>query len=73
MKAKQNLHWIWIAMEKTVYEIGPSYTDEEHSKGHLDIKMPSYQYRNYLYNGSPHTWKDGLYIETGPWNIPDSL
>ena len=43
----------------------------------LNTKTPSYQYRNshyknmkgwqpfYLYNGRPHTWKDGLYIETG--------
>ena len=22
----------------------------------------------YLYNGNLHTWKDGLYIETWPWN-----
>ena len=41
----------------------------------LTIKMSPYQYRNlyykdktvsrpsYLYNGNPHTWKDGLYIE----------
>ena len=21
----------------------------------------------YLYNGKPYTWKEGLYIETGPW------
>ena len=26
------------------------------------ISQPSY-----LYNGNPHTWKDHLYIETGPW------
>ena len=44
----------------------------------LNIKMVSYQCRDprdedtmvswlfYLHNGNPHTWKDGLYIETGP-------
>ena len=44
----------------------------------LNIKMSSFQYRNfhykdktvirlsYLYNGNPHTWKDSLYIEMGP-------
>ena len=43
----------------------------------LNIKTPSYQYKNshdknktarpsYIYNGNPHTWKDHLYIETGP-------
>ena len=47
----------------------------------LDIKM-SYQYRNshykditiswmfYIFNANPYTWKDGLYIETGPlWSL----
>ena len=41
--------------------------------------MPSYQYSNphdkdktvscpsYLYHENHHTWKDSLYIETGPW------
>ena len=45
---------------------------------HLTIKTPSCQYRNphhkvktvswpsYLYHGNLHTWKDNLYIETGP-------
>ena len=44
----------------------------------INIKMQSYQYRDpyvkdktvsrpsYLLHGNPHTWKDGLYIETGP-------
>ena len=44
----------------------------------LNIKM-CYRYRNpqfkdkmvlrpsYIQHGNPHTWKDGLYIETGPW------
>ena len=47
--------------------------------GRLSIKITSYQYMDshfkdktvsrpsYLYNGNLHTWKDGLYIETGPW------
>ena len=46
---------------------------------HLNIKTPSYQYRNSrykdktvrwpsdLYNGNSHTWKGVFYIETGPW------
>ena len=45
--------------------------------GRLDIKTMSYHYRDphvkdktvsrlsYLQHGNPHTWKDGLYIETG--------
>ena len=45
----------------------------------LNIKTPSYHYRNsyyedkivsrpsYLYNRNYHAWKDGLYIETGSW------
>ena len=45
---------------------------------HLNIQLPSHQYRDfcykdkmvawqsYLYNENPHTWKDDLYIETGP-------
>ena len=49
------------------------------SWAHLNKKMPSYQYRNlhvkdkavslpsYHLHGNPHIWKDGLYIETGPW------
>ena len=51
----------------------------------LDIKMLFHQYRNshhkdktvsrpsYLYHGNHHTWKDHLYIETGPsspWRFP---
>ena len=47
------------------------------SGGCLSIRMASYQYRipiikvkvsqpSYLYHGDPHTWKHGLYIETGP-------
>ena len=44
----------------------------------LNIEMTSYQYRDshykdktvsrqsYLHNGNSHTWKDRLYIETGP-------
>ena len=46
--------------------------------GSLNINMSSYQYRDpsvkdktvsrpsYLLHGNPHTWKDGLYTETGP-------
>ena len=46
--------------------------------GRLNIKMPSYQYRDshykdktvsrpsYLYNRNILTWKDGLHIEAGP-------
>ena len=46
------------------------------SGGRLNIKMPSYLYRNshyqdktvswpsYLANGNPHIWKDRLYVET---------
>ena len=42
-----------------------------------NIKMPSYQFREYPYkdktvlslNGNFHTWKVGFYIETGPWII----
>ena len=27
---------------------------------------------SYLYDGNPHTWKDGLYIEMGPkWQTWD--
>ena len=52
------------------------------SRGRINMKKPSYQCRNshyshykdemvswhfYLYNGSPYTWKDGHYIETGTW------
>ena len=33
--------------------------------GRLNIKMLSYQYRD----GNPHTWKDCLSIETGPWYL----
>ena len=45
----------------------------------LDIKMLSYQYRDprvkdkmvsplsYLQHGNPHTWKDHLCTEMGPW------
>ena len=52
------------------------------SGARLNTKMSSYQYRNsrykdntisrpsYLYNGNLHTWKDSLYIETGPrWSL----
>ena len=46
--------------------------------GCLNIKMLSHQYRDshllnkmvskpsYLYNGNPHTWKNCIYIKTGP-------
>ena len=48
--------------------------------GEAQKKIPSYQYRSshfkdkmvsrqsHLYNGNPDTWKDGLYVETGPWH-----
>ena len=48
----------------------------------VNIKMLSYQYRDfhykyktvswlsYLYNRNPHAWKDGLNIETGPGVFP---
>ena len=47
-------------------------------EGRLNIKMPSYQFRDpdnkdktvsrpsYLNHGNSHTWKDGFHIETGP-------
>ena len=46
-----------------------------HPGAHFSVKMLSSQYRNshykdkrisqlsYLYNGNPHTWNDGPYIE----------
>ena len=55
--------------------------DARISRGDLNINKPSYFYSNshykdemvscpsYLYNGSPHSWKDGLSIETGPRQV----
>ena len=51
----------------------------EVSRVRLNINMWYYKYRDshvkdktvsrpsYLYYGNPHTWKDGLYMEMGPW------
>ena len=51
---------------------------ERTTGGRLNIKMPSYQYRDshdkdktvsrpsYLYHKNHHTWKDDLYIEAEP-------
>ena len=52
--------------------------------GCLNMNILSYQYRishykdkmvaqpSYLHNRNPHTWKDGLYIETGPCYLEKS-
>ena len=51
---------------------GTSCKAIETAGGHLNMKMLSYQYSDsyyklsYQYNGNPHTWEDGLYIEKGP-------
>ena len=49
------------------------------------MKMTSYQYRDFLYKDKPvwrpsylynvnlHTWKDCLYIVTGPWYLSGSI
>ena len=29
------------------------------------VTVPSYQYKHSHYKGNPHTWKDGLYVESG--------
>ena len=56
------------------YDVNAMFTDT----GSFNTKM-SFWYRNshhkdridakpsYLYDGSPYTWKDCLYIEMGPW------
>ena len=60
--------------------IAPAMTPE----GHFNIKIPSYHYKDYqykentvswlayLYNGNIHTYKDGLYTEMGPCDMPYS-
>ena len=62
-----------------MYSISVSYC--KYPGGRLNIKMSSYQYRDphvkgktvwrpsYLKHGNAHTWKDGLYIETGSWSL----
>ena len=51
------------------------------SQGRLNMNIPSYQYRDshykdnrvlgpyYLYDGTPHTWKDRLYTVAGPGSL----
>ena len=49
----------------------PTYQTETWAGTRLNIKVLSYQCKDfsrpsYLYNLNSYTWKDGLYIETGP-------
>ena len=63
----------WYFMPKTATGLR-----SKTSRGHLNIKMLSYQFRYshyfdkmisqpyHLYNGNTHTWKDCLYIKMAP-------
>ena len=71
--------WVNIKILENISEL--DYNQKDHAGAHLNIKMSSYQYweshyqdktvsqPSYLHNGNPHTWKDRLYIEMGPWQL----
>ena len=76
--------WFWIAhlvceWALSLLKNGFHRHMGSYQGGDLNIKISSYQYRNfhckdktvsrlsYFYNGNSHTLKDHLYIETGPW------
>ena len=76
-----NREAVYLRRHRAHYDVTVMYFDTEESclGGRLNIKIPSYQYSNshykdkavprpsYLYTWNTHTWKDGLYIEMGPW------
>ena len=64
---------------QSTWEVSSHHSCGTHTWGPLNIKISSYQYRDfhykdkvvkwpyYFYNRNPHTWKHHLFIEMGSW------
>ena len=77
-----NMYFTWLNQHFNDF---PWHYLEEYQRGSLNMQIPYYRYMNfhhkdktvsqtsYLHNGNPVHNKNGLYIETGSWNIPCNL